>query len=222
VKNFPLPKISSRNFFGYFGRWKKLVKEHPILFWLLLITAFDNFFVMGPAWVGAPALITQEMGLPWASFAFYEILICSGIFAMSSWFYHHPPKRLLLTVAWGLTLDGLTHIPYIFVQWTGNLYLLYGIALFHALMIPVLMIPRTTWIQNQIHPSFQGRIFALIGTLVLGVSGLSCALTGWLMAEKQGIFSTWHLTASEAFSYGGVGAAFCGLLAAIKFRKNEL
>lgn len=192
---------------------KKVFSKVPYLKTLLIITAIDNFFIMGPAFVSAPMLIQSEMGFSMKRFAFYEVFFSLAMFVASFLIYKKPPKKLLTVLSWGMILDGATHIPFIWCHDQGDYTLLLGLAMIHALCIPVLTVPRITWIQNNVPKEMQGRVFALMASMVLGVTGLSCAFIGF-MTDSQWL-------PSESFCYMGYGAVIVGVFSLYLFRNAD-
>lgn len=218
TKNPPVPKSTS-DVKNWRDMWKVL-RRIPHLNTILWITALDNLFIMGPAFVATPMLLMHQMfeGSDEASlyFGYYEIWFALSMFLGAFLLFKKPPKRLLWSVSIGLTLDGLTHLPFVFCSQQSDFKLLLVFAALHAFCIPLLMVPRVTWIQHNVPAQYQGRVFALMAAMVLGVTGLSCFITGVLISEEYGIMS-----ANESFYYLGIAAALVGVVSMWLFRNAD-
>ncbi len=168
---------------------------------LLLLTALDNLFIMGPALVGTPIFIREELGLKNISFAAIEACYAVGMLisaVLLATLGKSLPKGKTLLV--GMILDGLTFIPLYFAP---NLSWMAGIIVVHALAIPLIMVPRTSLIQEGIPAHLQGRFFSLVNLTVIGMSALSAAATG-LLCEIWGV--------RTVFLVIGLGGGLCGSL----------
>lgn len=179
----------------------KYTLAHPWSGQLLLLTALDNLFIMGPAIVGAPILVRVELHLGPGSFAAAEACYAVGMFTgallLGSLGKSLPKGRTLLV---GMILDGITFIPLYFVP---NLIWL-GIAIIiHSLAIPLIMVPRAAMIQEGIPAHLQGRFFALVNLTVVGMTALSSAITG-VLCENWGV--------RTVFLVIGLGGGICGAL----------
>lgn len=167
---------------------------------LLLITAIDNLFIMGPAIVGMPIYVRDYLhqgpvGLAGMNAAFAVGMIVGAIF-IHRWRTRFPKGRTILVA---IILDGLTYIP---LMWTSTLWAAMIAMFIHSLVVPLIIIPRTTLIQEIVSPGMQGRIFSMINLSVIGLTALSSALTG-LVAE-------W-IPISQVYAIIGASAALVGL-----------
>ncbi len=198
--------------FGEFARvlaggWKdtaagvRYVAREPRLLALLLVTAADNFFLMGPAMLGAPIFVKEVLGLGIESYAFVSIATAIGMI----------PSTLLLRrfgrnlansrlILWGIILDGLTFVP---MLWVGSLGGMFVVMMIHAMAIPLIMVCRTTVIQNIVPTNMQGRVFSLISASVFGFMAISTAVTG-VLAE--------HLPISHIYAGAGILATSTGVI----------
>jgi MFS family permease len=168
---------------------------------LLALTALDNLFIMGPAIVGTPILIREELKLGPQAFAAimacYAVGMLIGAIALGVLGKTLPKGKTLLV---GMVLDGLTFVPLYFaptITWIG------AVIIFHSLCIPLLMVPRAAMIQEGVPGQLQGRFFALVNLTVLGMSALSAGVTG-LLCEAWGV--------RTVFLVIGLGGGLCGLL----------
>lgn len=168
---------------------------------LLILTALDNLFIMGPAMVGTPIFVKDELGLGPEAFAAvqacYAVGMLTGALLLGSLGKGLPKGKTLLV---GMILDGITFIPLYFVPsltWMGIAIII------HSLAIPLIMVPRTSMIQESIPSNLQGRFFALVNLTVVGMTALSAAVTG---AACQ----TWGVR--TVYLFIGIGGGTCGVL----------
>lgn len=172
--------------------------------WIVLITALNNFFIMGPAVVGIPLLIKGVWNGSGSDFAFvestYGIGMLLGAFLVYR-FARHFRKGVWLML--GMLYDGLTFIPILVVDKLGvaPLYALIGIIFIHSIGIPFIQVTRTTLIHAIVPNRMQGRVFAMINLAVIGMTSISVALTG-IAAE--------FLNPQIIFLIIGIGGAACG------------
>ncbi len=168
---------------------------------LLLVTALDNLFIMGPAIVGIPIFIREELHLGPQAFA--AVMACHavgmliGALLFGSLGKNLPKGKVLLL---GVIFDGLTFIPLFFVP---NLTWLGAAIVFHSLGIPLIMVPRTSLIQEGIPANYQGRLFSLVNLTVVGMMALSSAMTG-VACEAFGVRTVYLII--------GLGGTACGCL----------
>ncbi len=166
---------------------------------LLLLTALNNLFIMGPAIVGIPIIVREELHLGPQAFA--AAMACHGVgmligaFLLGSFGKSLPKGKVLLAA---IIFDGVTFIP---IFWAPDIYWMGGIFLFHSIGIPFIMVPRTSLIQEGIPDNMQGRFFALVNLAVVGMMALSTAMTG--------VASDW-IGVRMVFVVIGVGGAICG------------
>ncbi|MGE4158915.1 MAG: MFS transporter [Planctomycetota bacterium] len=210
--NPPLPTHTEKITMLGLRQWKILCSRHPGLADVLALAAVNNFLVMGPALVSAPILIRRDMGLPWECFAWYEVAVALGALLASWMMSSRMPLNLLRLFTLGIIFDGLTFVPYVLAKDASWYAALLAMGFVHALIVPVLMIARTTWIQSVISPSLQGRVFAVLSTMVLGFMGLGCLATS--LALEYG------LSTPDTFYLGGLLTALTGLVGCWRFRTN--
>lgn len=170
---------------------------------LLFIVAVDNLIIMGPAIVGAPIYVRETLGYGQAGAAAYFQLMAAFFAAMVlmslliGYLGRGWPKGKLIVI--GMTLDGLTFIPFAFIDSLG----LACAAMFvHGLTVPLLTVSRATLVQELVPDDSRGRIFALLNLSVVGFTALSTGLTG-LLAE-------W-ISMDRLYLATGVLGAACGL-----------
>jgi MFS transporter, DHA3 family, macrolide efflux protein len=148
----------------------------PVLRTLLLLTALDNLFIMGPAYIATPVLVKETLHLGPEGYMSAMIFFFLGLAVgtAATWlFARGAPKGLLILI--GIVFDGLTYIPFYFCRTLGQIQL----ALFiHAFAIPLIIIPRTVLMQHAVPGRLHGRLFALVNVTVFGMTGVSAGLTG--------------------------------------------
>lgn len=179
--------------------------------WVLGVSFLNNIFIMGPATIGMMLYVKNVLQQENWVYAAGEGMIAAGMLTTSLLFaYLGKPMangRLWYT---GLVLDGLTWIPVAFAAtWQQMLAFVY----IHALMIPLLMVPRATIIQEQVPKQLRGRVFSLVFVSVYGCMGLSVALTG-LLSE--------YIPVEHIFIGIGVCGALTGLAGATVREIREL
>ena len=177
-----------------------LVTQDRRLRVLLLITAADNLFIMGPATVGIPIFIRTELGGGAEQYAFvmtaFALGMLLGTLLLNTLAGKVRNSRLL---AWGIVLDGLTFLP---LLWTKSLPMMYLVILLHSLVIPWITIPRPTLVQTIVPAAYHGRVFALINLCVTGLTALSLGLTGMI--------ATW-VSMPKIYAGIAIAAALCGI-----------
>jgi MFS family permease len=171
---------------------------------LLFVTAAENLIIMGPAILGTPVYVREIPGFGQGGVDEYSFLIgvlFAGMITASliiglrgrSW----PKGKLILL---GIFLDGVTFIPFYFIR----SFPLACIAMFiHGLTVPMIILPRTTLIQQIVPDDRRGRIFALVNMAVVGCTALSMVLCG-LASEWFGM--------DEIYLGAGILGAGCGIV----------
>jgi DHA3 family macrolide efflux protein-like MFS transporter len=196
-----LPPLTFRSILGETAVVIRAVWASPVLRALLLLTALDNLFIMGPAYIATPVLVKETLHLGPDGYMSAMIYFFLGLAlgTVATWFFaSKAPKGRLILI--GIVLDGLTFIPFYFCRTLGQLQL----ALFvHALAIPLIIIPRTVLMQQAVPGRLHGRLFALVNVTVFGMTGVSAGLTG-LVIE--------HVPPTTLFLMVGVLGAIPGLL----------
>jgi MFS transporter, DHA3 family, macrolide efflux protein len=166
---------------------------HRGLRWLLIITAVNNFFIMGPAIVAMPIYIGDDLGLPGRYFGFIESVLALGMMISSVLIVRWRP-RIGKGKIWlaGMVLDGLTYGP---ILMAPKFPVLVPLILGHALFIPWISIFRISIVQDLVPPEMQGRVFSLVGMAVVGMTALSCGVTGLMLGRipTHLLFGIWGL-----------------------------
>lgn len=179
----------------------RFATRHKVIGPLLLITIADNIFIMGPAIVGTPVFIKNNLGLGAGSFALIEgcyaigMLIGTGLLL---WLGKNLPKGKVLLV--GMMLDGITFVP---IYWVHSLLGLEITIVVHSIAIPMLTVSRASLIQTLVPREMTGQIFALVNIAVVGMSAISAGLAG-IALEMFG--------APVLFFAIGIGGGLCGVI----------
>ncbi len=180
--------------------------EDRRLFWIILITALNNLFIMGPAVVGTPLLIKEVWDGSGKDFAFIESSYGIGMLIATFFVYRFASKYKKGTwLMLGLIYDGITFIP---LYWVGSFgldpfWLTLSIIFIHSLGIPFIQVTRTTLVHSIVPGNMQGRVFSMINLAVIGVMSISVALTG--------VIAEW-ISPRTIFLIIGIGAALSGLM----------
>lgn len=191
-----------------------LARNSSLLRGLMFITAIDNLFIMGPAIVGANLLVKNTFGKGPEGIALVQFVFSIGMLIASLTilkYAHRIPKGK--TVLVGIFLDGFTYLPYFFVQTYGQFLILIFI---HSLTVPLIVIPRTTLIQENISRDNLAVAFSLINIMLFGFWSLSGLFTGMAAAYLAGLTSSAEAP-RYVFLAAGIGGSLTGLLG-IAFR----
>ncbi|MFC1480965.1 MFS transporter [Candidatus Neomarinimicrobiota bacterium] len=168
---------------------------------LIILTAINNFFIMGPALIGMPIFVREVLELDFQAFAIIEAHMAAGMIISSVFIWKlgsriAPPKLLLI----GMIVDGLTYSMLYFIDSYPFTRLM---LLIHGMGIPMITIPRTTIIQRCVPDNYRGRVFSMVNMSVIGLTALSAAAIG-PVAEVL------HIKA--IFLWIGIFAALCGVV----------
>jgi len=176
------------------------------LFWIILITALNNFFIMGPAVVGTPLLIKAVWNGSGQDFAFIESSYGVGMLLATIVVYRFAAKYKKGTwLMLGLIYDGLSFIPLFWVGKVGidPFWLSLIIIFVHSLGIPFIQVTRTSLVHSVVPGNMQGRVFSMINLAVVGMMSISVAVTG--------IVAEW-ISPGTIFLVIGIGAALSGFI----------
>ncbi len=177
-----------------------LSKERSILN-LTILTALDNFFIMGLTNIGASLYIKNYLGLSAREFALFNATLSLGWFISAILLSRNKIKlseAKLLRL--GIFLDGFTYIPFFFIK---DFQFALIFIFIHGLVIPLITISRTTLIQKYVSEEFRGKVFSLIYIAVIGFMSLSGLFMGFL-----GEF----LNPNYLFLIGGIGGCLVGII----------
>jgi MFS family permease len=146
------------------------------VFWLWLIAAVNNFFLMGPVIVGMPIYVKEHLAGSGSDFAIIEGTYAGGMI-VSTWLVARfagrwNPARLMF---WALIYDGLTYVP---MLWITSVEATVALILIHSLGIPAITVTRLTALQRIVKPEVRGRIFSYFHLAVSGMTALSIGTVG--------------------------------------------
>ncbi len=183
-----------REVFAHLNRDRRLT-------WTLSLTAIQNFFIMGPAMVGTPLFVHEVLKQDAASYAAVESCLGLGMvigcFLMPKFTRRWNLGRILIV---GMIFDGLTHALLPACTRLPEVMIVMAI---HALAIPMIVICRTSLVQQWSEGPIRGRIFSLVNISVVGMTALSSGVVGWLAAR---------IPVPTIFLIFGIGAALCGVI----------
>ena len=164
------------------GGWSQIhdglgyVTRQPVILPLLLLTVADNIFIMGPAIVGTPVFVRQELGLGAEAYALVQACLGIGMLlgtaALLGLGGRFNKGKVLLV---GMVLDGITFIP---LFWANSLAAMEATIILHSLAIPLITVSRAALIQSIVPAQYTGRVFALVNMAVVGMSAVSAGLAG--------------------------------------------
>jgi DHA3 family macrolide efflux protein-like MFS transporter len=179
----------------------RYARTDPVVRPLLVLTALDNLAIMGPATVGALLLVTETFGLSAGHYAWFEAAMVLGMLLGSLTLARGAvtlsPGRLVL---WGMVLDGLTYLPFVFLRDYALALVLIAV---HGFFIPFIVVGRTTLLQAHVPEDRRGKVFALVALTVTGMTALSALFSGWIA----------DLTSPHAlFGIAGTFGALCGVV----------
>jgi MFS transporter, DHA3 family, macrolide efflux protein len=170
--------------------------------WLLAITAADNLLIMGPAVVGVPLLVKEVLHGGGREYALMEAALALGVLLSlplaTRLNRRFGQGRILIA---GIFLDGITYLP---LLWLRDLTAVGLVIVLHGVAIPLITVTRASLVQRITPAEHIGRVFALIGMAVLGLSAASSGLTG---------VAATVVPPNAIFGVAAVGASLCGVLA---------
>ncbi len=185
----------------------RLARRNKTVRALMILTALNNLFLMGPALVGPPLLIKHVYGLDVAHLAWFECAMAGGMLVGALWLTRRSstlgPGTVLLVA---LVIDGLTYLPLVWIK--SYPWALVAIAL-HGLFIPAIVVSRTTIAQRAVPSRQRGRVFALLTVTVQGMTALSALLVG--------VLAEW-MPATALFGIAGVFATLTGIWGLVRVR----
>ncbi len=184
---------------------------HKPLGMLFVLTIINNFFIMGPAFVGMLILVKTALGGTASQYAFVEAGLAFGMLIGSIFVYRIGNRinigKLLLI---GMILDGVT---YTLMYFAGSVNYVFIFIVIHALGIPMITISRTAIIQKHSPNEYHGRLFSLVHLSVIGVTALSAAVVG---------IAANYIDIKTIFLFIGIGAALCGVVGFMNKRLREI
>lgn len=185
--------------------------KHKPLGTLFILTIINNFFIMGPAFVGMLILVKDTLGGTASQYAFVQSGLALGMLIGSVFVYRIGNRinigKLLLI---GMILDGAT---YSLMYFAGSVNYVLIFIVIHALGIPMITISRTAIIQRHSPNEYHGRLFSLVHLSVVGVTALSAAVVG---------IAANYIDIKIIFLFIGIGAALCGVVGFFNPRLRSL
>ncbi len=189
------------------SHWDELVeglnyiKMSKSLFALMIITFFNNLFIMGPAIVGVPILVRNALGGTASDFAFVEACMAGGSL-LGSIIVTRLNKYLSNGLIWiiGMILDGITYSVFFFAE---SVPMVMGMIFIHGIGIPFIIVSRTVIIQHIAPNKLHGRLFSMVHLGVVGMTALSSAAVG---------LSATFFPIQSIFLFIGMGATICGMI----------
>lgn len=155
-------------------------RKDPVVKGLLVLSAFNNLAIMGPAIVGAVLLVKQVFGLPPGYLAWFEGAMALGMLLGAITVARMGRQRSMVRVFFtGLIVDGLTYIPFL---WLPSYPVCIAMIFAHGFFIPWIVVGRTSLVQAHVPGHQRGRVFALVNLTVLGMTSLSALLSGLIAA----------------------------------------
>ncbi|MEE8436090.1 MAG: MFS transporter [bacterium] len=180
--------------------WCYLRSERRV-FWIWIITALNNFFLMGAVIVGTPIYVKTYLGGTASDFALVEGTYAGGMIVftwlISRYGDRFNPLRVLFLA---MIYDGLSYLPLYWVTTVDGTLLT---ILVHSLGIPAITISRLTALHRIVPQHMQGRVFSYINLAVDGMTALAIGAVGIVLA--------W-LPVNVLFAVIGVLAASTGVL----------
>ena len=173
------PEGAARGLAGFLAEFRGglgYLRSERRVWWIWLITLTNNFFLMGPVFVGIPVYVKSYLGGTGSDFALVEGTYAGGMIVttwlVSRYGRHFNPVHLLFTA---LIWDGLTYVPLLWVTSVeGTLVTI----LVHSLGIPCITISRITALHRIVPQHMQGRVFSYIHLAVAGMTALSIGVVG--------------------------------------------
>ncbi|MCH9046406.1 MAG: MFS transporter [SAR324 cluster bacterium] len=181
------------------------------VFWIWIITLLNNFFLMGPVFVGMPVYVRSYLGGTFRDYGLIEATYAGGMI-VATWLIGRFGARFnpLHVLFLALIYDGLTYVPLLWVTTVKGTLL---IILIHSLGIPAITISRITALHRIVPQALQGRVFSYFHLAVAGMTALSIGVVGVVLTR---------LPANQLFAAIGVLSASCGVLGLLLpvFRKG--
>ena len=184
----------------------------PVLRPLVVLVALDNLLLAGLYQVATPVLVKEVlnagtdagMRANTQSYAAAQTFFFLGLLVASAGFWvllRRAPKGRAILV--GMMLDGLTFLPLAFCHTLGQVQ---AALFFHAVAVPLMIIPRTVLVQQLVPGPLHGRAFALLNVTVFGMTAVSTAATG-VLAEVVPAQTLYLVVGSLGALVGVVGLA---------------
>ncbi len=152
------------------------LRSEKRIWWIWIITAVDNFFLMGAVFVGIPVYVKSYLGGTGTDYAVLEGTYAGGMIVftllISRYGKRADPLRVLFLA---IIYDGLSYVPLLWVNTLPGALL---VILIHSLGIPAITIYRITALHSIVPQHMQGRVFSYINLAVDGMTALSMGVVG--------------------------------------------
>lgn len=154
----------------------RYVWQDPMLRGLAWVTAAYNLVLMGLAFVGTPIFVREVLDNDPQTYAWLQAAYAAGMFP-GIWAAQKLSKRIRpgALVLLGIILDGVTYLPFFVISSVKPALIAICI---HSSVIPLILVPRTTLVQDRVSPEYRGRVFSILNICIVGFSALSSALVG--------------------------------------------
>ncbi len=192
------------------GAWSRAAQglrhvfTDPRLRGLAWITATYNLLLMGLAFVGTPVYVREVLDGRPETYAWLQAVYAGGMLpgvALAHVLSRRFRAGTLVLV--GIILDGLTFTPFFFIRTVPVALLFMGL---HSVVIPLILVPRTTLVQALVPRELWGRVFSIVNVCIVGFSALGAAMVG-LVAELLPVPWLFLIFGSLSAMVGVVGFA---------------
>ncbi len=193
-------KVDSPKIVGQLKEIIKYINTEKRIRYLLLLTAINNFFIMGPAIVGIPIFVKEVLHKGASSYALVESSYGLGMLVgvvLINYLTKFLKTGVILLI--GMIFDGIT---FSIIYFTQSLEIMILLISFHAIGIPFIVVARTSLIQKWVTNEKLGRTFSFVNMAVVGMTALTSGVTG-LLAE--------YITIQEVFAIFGTAGMLCGI-----------
>ena len=143
---------------------------------LMTITFFYNLLLMGIPLVATPIFVKKVLDNRPETFAWLQAVYAGGMLVgapLAVYLSKKVKKGSLLLI--GIILDGLSFCPLAIVSSNATAFFLMWL---HSIVIPIIVVPRTTLLQQIVPRNLWGRVFAILSVAVTGSSSLSSIIVG--------------------------------------------
>ncbi len=143
---------------------------------LIVVTAVYNLFLMGLPFVATPVYVREVLDGRPETYAYLQAVYAGGMLpgiAIAHWLARR--VRLGRLILLGIVLDGLTYMPFFLIRSVPAALVFMGV---HSVVIPIILVPRTTLVQRLVGRQMWGRVFSILNVCVVGFSALSSGLVG--------------------------------------------
>ena len=200
-KKSPVEKLNKNSIMFHLSEIVRYIHNQKKTRFLLALTAVNNFFIMGPAIVGIPIFVKEVLKEGASTYALVESSYGIGMFVggvLINYLKNIIGKGKILLI--GLMFDGFT---YTLIYFIGSSELMMLLIAFHAIEIPLIVVSRTSLIQEWTEDTKIGRVFSLVNMAVVGMTALTTGITG-ILAEIVPV--------EIIFGLFGIGGMVCGFI----------